>query len=66
MKVLKNSKSNPSAMADKGNPSTQKAEAGGFPKVYGSSAFHTQSDTLSKQKQSRLEIIKMQTACMYY
>lgn len=51
MKVLKNSKSNPGAMADKGNPSTQKAEAGRIPKVYGSSAFHTQSDTLSKQKQ---------------
>lgn len=33
MKGLKNSKSNPGAMADKGNPSSQKVEAGGIPKV---------------------------------
>lgn len=52
MKLLKNSKSKPGVMADKGNHNTQKAEAGRIPKVYGSSAFHTQSDTLSKKKNS--------------
>lgn len=50
MKLLKNSKSKPGVMADKGNHNTQKAEAGRVPKVYGSSAFQTQSDTLSKKK----------------
>lgn len=52
MKLLKNSKSRPGVMADKGNRSTRKAEAGRIPKVYGSSAFHTQSEHLSKQKQT--------------
>lgn len=60
MKLLKNSKSKPGVMVDKGNHNTQKAEAGRIPKVYGSSAFHTQSDTLSKKKQFQKCSLKFQ------